>query len=121
MVDDANDVQGTWTIENSSKQILINDTEIRMSDDVIFTYKIDETSKTITEFLADKTGKVHYVFSKDRTELVFIDQDLDFFTSTFLDAGDLIKTFFTGGYSDSSAGFINSDIADDSLVRLKRV
>ena len=120
MIDDASDVQGTWTIENSNKQILINDTEIRMSDDVIFTYEIDDASKTITEFLADKTGKVHYVFSKDRTELVLIDQDLDFFTSTFLDAGDLIKTFFTGGYSDSSAGFVNSDIADDSLVRLNR-
>lgn len=117
---DEADIQGTWSIEKSSTKITISDKEIRMSDDVIFTYTIDTSAKSITEKLANKTGKVHYVFSKDKNEVVLIDQDLDFFTSTFLDAGDLIKTFFSGGYSDSSAGFLNSDIADDSVVRLKR-
>ena len=120
IVDDARDVQGTWTIENSSAKITISDTEIRMSEDVIFTYTLDSGAKQITEHLAYKTGKVHYVFSADRKELLLIEQDMDFFTATFLDAGNLLQTFFSGTYSDSSAGFVNSDIAEDSIVRLHR-
>ena len=121
LVDDAHDVQGTWSIENSDAQITISSTEIRMSSDVIFTYTLDSTSKQITENLADKTGKVHYVFSADRKELVLIEQDMDFFTATFLDAGNLLQTFFSGNYSDSSAGFVVSDIAEDSIVRLHKM
>ena len=117
---DAADVQGTWSIENSDTKITISEREIRMSEDVIFTYTLDATSKQITENLADKTGKVHYVFSADRKELVLIEQDMDFFTATFLDAGNLLQTFFAGEYSDTSAGFKNSDIAEDSIVRLHR-
>ena len=120
MVDDAKDVQGTWTIENSSAKVTISDTEIRMSADVIFTYTLDSDAKQITEHLADKTGKVHYVFSADRKELLLIEQDMDFFTATFLDAGNLLTNFFSGTYSSSSAGFVNSNIAEDSIVRLHK-
>ena len=121
IADDARDIQGTWGIENSDAQITISDTEIRMSSDVIFTYTLDSGAKQITENLAAKTGKVHYVFSADRKEVVFIEQDMDFFTATFLDAGNLLQTFFTGNYSASSAGFVVSDIADSSIVRLHKI
>ena len=121
IADDARDIQGTWGIENSDAQITISDTEIRMSSDVIFTYTLDSGAKQITENLADKTGKVHYVFSADRKEVVFIEQDMDFLTATFLDAGNLLQTFFTGNYSASSAGFVVSDIADSSIVRLHKI
>ena len=121
IVDDSSDVQGTWQIENSNKQVLINETEIRMSEDAIFTYEIDEGSKTITEHLADKQGKVHYVFSFDRTELLLMDEDLDFFSSAFLDAGNLLSTFFSGIYSSDSSGFRGVDDSNDSIVKLHKI
>ena len=121
LVDDAKDLQGTWKIEESSKSITINEAEIRMSDNAIFTYDVDASAKSITEHLAEKEGKVHYVFSFDRTELLLIDQDIDFFSSAFLDAGNLIYSIFSGNYSNNSAGFSGNYIAQDPIVRLHRV
>ncbi len=118
---DESDILGTWQIESSDKQILINEKEIRMSEDAIFAYEIDTSSKTITEHLANKQGKVHYVFSFDRTELLMMDEDLDFFTSAFLDAGNLLSTFFGGTYCADSAGFNGTHSSQDSLVRLHKV
>lgn len=120
LANDASDIQGPWTIEDSDTTITISDTEIRMSSDVIFTYTLDSGAKSLTENLAGKTGKVHYIFSADKTELILIEEEMDFFSSAFLDAGNLLQTFFSGNYSDSSAGFVTSGIADSSIVRLHK-
>ena len=46
--DDAADIQGTWVIDGSSATITVTDSEIKMSDDVSYSYSLDTFSKTIS-------------------------------------------------------------------------
>lgn len=119
VADDAQDIQGTWIVEDSDTTIQITDTEIRMTSDMIFTYSLDTGSKTIKERLDNKEGSAHYVFSQDRNELVIADINLDAVSSYFFDAGNLFKTVFSGKYKAPSAPYVSS-VDDSNVTRLKR-
>lgn len=119
VADDAQDIQGTWIVEDSDTTIQITDTEIRMTSDMIFTYSLDTGSKTIKERLDNKEGSAHYVFSQDRNELVIADINLDAVSSYFFDAGNLFKTVFSGKYKSTSAPYVSS-FDDSNVTRLKR-
>lgn len=119
VADDAQDIQGTWIVEDSDTTIQVTDTEIRMTSDMIFTYSLDTGSKTIKERLDNKEGSAHYVFSQDRNELVIADINLDAVSSYFFDAGNLFKTVFSGKYKATSAPYVSS-VDDSNVTRLKR-
>lgn len=119
--DDAADIQGTWQIEGTNVTIVINETEIRMTSDTIFTYKLDSGSKNITEKLDTKSGTSHYIFSVDRSELLIMDRELDSFSSFCYDGANLLKSFFTGNYDASKAALPDDAVNTESVTRLKRV
>lgn len=119
VADDAQDIQGTWIVDDSDTTIQVTDTEIRMTSDMIFTYSLDTGSKTIKERLDSKEGSAHYVFSQDRNELVIADINLDAVSSYFFDAGNLLNTVFSGKYKATSAPYVSS-VDDSNVTRLKR-
>lgn len=119
VADDAQDIKGTWIVDDSDTTIQVTDTEIRMTSDMIFTYSLDTGSKTIKERLDNKEGSAHYVFSQDRNELVIADINLDAVSSYFFDAGNLLNTVFSGKYKATSAPYVSS-VDDSNVTRLKR-
>ena len=119
VADDAQDIQGTWIVDDSDTTIQVTDTEIRMTSDMIFTYSLDTGSKTIKERFNNKEGSAHYVFSQDRNELVIADINLDAVSSYFFDAGNLLNTVFSGKYKATSAPYVSS-VDDSNVTRLKR-
>lgn len=120
-VDDAADLQGSWQVEGTEATFVISKTEMAISEDVIYKYEIDNGAKTINFTLGTMSGKAHYVFSPKRTQLVIIDESVDFFSSLSLDLSDRIASIIDGTYSDLSAGFINSSLDAGKIVRLNKL
>lgn len=75
--DDAADIQGTWVIDGSSATITVTDSEIKMSDDVSYSYSLDTFSKTISFSFGKYTGSGSYAFSPERDTLVITEENPD--------------------------------------------
>lgn len=120
LVSDATDIQGTWSIAGSEKEVPITDTQITLSDDVTYNYTLDETSKTIEISLGTMSGKSHYVFSLNRQQIVIFDGDYDAFYSTMIDVQDFFTSLFSGNISAQSAGYKTSG-SEKTIIRLNRV
>ena len=120
-VDDSSDIVGKWQKEGSSSVVEVTGEKIKLTDDIICAYTLDDSKKSLELKLDSKTGSSHYVFSQDRTELLIIDENLDFFSSFSLDMDDFFKSLFNGKLNSSSAGFLDSSIPTDKIVRLKKV
>ena len=75
--DDAADIQGTWVIDGSSATITVTDSEIKMSDDVSYSYSLDTLNKTISFSFGKYTGSGSYAFSPERDTLVITEENPD--------------------------------------------
>lgn len=75
--DDTADIQGTWVIDGSSQSITINETDIVMTDDVLYPYTLDTFQKTISFSFKQYSGSGSYAFSPERTTLVITETDAD--------------------------------------------
>ena len=75
--DDAADIQGTWVIDGSSATITVTDSEIKMSDDVSYSYSLDTFSKTISFSFGKYAGSGSYAFSPERDTLVITEENPD--------------------------------------------
>ena len=120
IVSDAKDIQGTWIIAGSEREVPITDSTITLTDDVAYNYTLDEASKTIEVKLGTMSGKSHYVFSLNRKQIVLIDGDMDAFVSTITDFQDLISSIASGTISAQSAGYKNFD-GDKTIIRLNKI
>lgn len=75
--DDAADIQGMWVIDGSSATITVTDSEIKMSDDVSYSYSLDTFNKTISFSFGKYTGSGSYAFSPERDTLVITEENPD--------------------------------------------
>ena len=75
--DDAADIQGTWVIDGSSATITVTDSEIKMSDDVSYSYSLDTFNKTISFSFGKYTGSGSYAFSPERDTFVITEENPD--------------------------------------------
>lgn len=75
--DDAADIQGTWTIDGSTAAITVTDSEIKMNDEVSYSYSLDTFNKTISFQFGKYTGSGSYAFSPERTTLVITEENPD--------------------------------------------
>lgn len=75
--DDAADIQGTWTIDGSTATITVTDSEIKMNDEVSYSYSLDTFNKTISFSFGKYTGSGSYAFSPERTTLVITEENPD--------------------------------------------
>ena len=118
-VNDASDIQGTWNIVGTEKNIPITDTEMTLDEDLTYKYSLDQVSKKINVKLGNMSGTSHYKFSLDRSELVVFDGDYDELKSFNLDFLDFWKRVQDKTFSPSSAGY--TDLTDLKAIRLKKV
>ncbi len=118
-VNDASDIQGTWNIVGTEKNIPITDTEMTLDEDLTYKYSLDQVSKKINVKLGNMSGTSHYKFSLDRSELVVFDGDYDELKSFNLDFLDFWKRVQDKTFSPSSAGY--TDLTDLKVIRLKKV
>ena len=70
---DAQDIQGVWYIAGTQKTATITADKIELSDDVAYSYELDEGAKTLTLSFGSMTGDARYRFSLDRQELAIRD------------------------------------------------
>ena len=73
--DDAADIQGTWQIEGSYSAIVVDADKIYLGDSVIYGYRIDTFSKTLTIDFYGREGTSNYEFSDDRTQITLTDDN----------------------------------------------
>ena len=118
-VNDASDIQGTWNIVGTEKNIPITDTEMTLDEDLTYKYSLDQVSKKINVKLGNMSGTSHYKFSLDRSELVVFDGDYDELKSFNLDVLDFWKSVQDKTFSPTSAGY--TDCTDLKVIRLKKV
>ena len=118
-VNDASDIQGTWNIVGTEKNIPITDTEMTLDEDLTYKYSLDQVSKKINVKLGNMSGTSHYKFSLDRSELVVFDGDYDELKSFNLDFLDFWKSVQDKTFSPTSAGY--TDCTDLKVIRLKKV
>jgi hypothetical protein len=71
--DDAADFQGTWT-SSEGATVTIDGSQIRLSDDVAYSYTLDTQAKTITFTFGTSEGHASYRFNENRTRIV-LDED----------------------------------------------
>lgn len=76
--DDHADMQGTWYVVGTTVPIEIDETSIKLNDDVTYQYEIDAREKTIHYTFGPMEGQGRYWFSDDRQYLVITDgRDFD--------------------------------------------
>lgn len=75
--DDAADIQGTWVIDGSTATISITDSEIKMNDEVSYSYSLDTFNKTVSFQFGKYIGSGSYAFSPERTTLVITEENPD--------------------------------------------
>jgi hypothetical protein len=120
VANDASDIQGTWNIAGTDKEVPITSSEMTLTDDLTYSYTLDEFSKTIEVKLGSKSGKSHYVFSLNRQQIVIIDGEYDFFSSLAMDLSDFFSSIVSGTVSAQSAGY-KSDESGRTIIRLNKV
>lgn len=75
--DDAADIQGTWVVDGTETAITFTDSDIKMTDDVSFSYSLDTFKKTISFSFGKYSGSGSYAFSPERTTLVITEENPD--------------------------------------------
>ena len=70
---DAQDIQGTWYIAGTQKTVDITSDGIKLSDDVTYSYTIDEGAKTLSLSFGNMEGEARYRFSLDKQTLALRD------------------------------------------------
>ncbi|WP_418738817.1 hypothetical protein [Ellagibacter isourolithinifaciens] len=70
---DAQDIQGTWYIAGTQKTVDVTADGIKLSDDVTYSYAIDEGAKTLSLSFGNMEGEARYRFSLDRQTLALRD------------------------------------------------
>ncbi len=83
--DDAQDFLGNWLANDTTSLVVIDDTTIRIADDVAYDYTIDPVAKTITYTFGSMKGSGRYWFSEDRQQLMITDGNTYSALSTLLD------------------------------------
>lgn len=70
--DDALDFQGRWIYAADATEVpvTIDADEIRIADEVSYTYEVDPWSKTVTFRFSDLEGAASYRFTEDRSMIV---------------------------------------------------
>lgn len=70
--DDTADIQGEW-ISQEGAALIIDGSQMRLTDTVSYAYTIDTQAKTISFTYANAQGQAAYHFSPDRQQLVIED------------------------------------------------
>lgn len=115
--DDVLDVQGTWSANNSNTDIILNDTYMQLTDDVLYTYEIDPFSKTIKYEFGTSKGEGRYRFSFDRNELIITDGDYSWFSTLQEDIPWTLETLWMNLTKTPQ----RSPLGDENVSVLKRV
>lgn len=115
--DDVLDVQGTWSANNSNTDIILNDTYMQLTDDVLYTYEIDPFSKTIKYEFGTSKGEGRYRFSFDRNELIITDGDYSWFSTLQEDIPWTLDTLWKNLTKTPQ----RSPLGDENVSVLKRV
>ena len=68
--DDAADIQGDWKVPAKNYTMVIDGTQMKLTEDVSYNYTIDTWAKTITYSFGSSSGHASYRFSQDRSVLV---------------------------------------------------
>ncbi len=85
--DDAADLQGSWQVDGTTSEVVIDGTSMQLSDDVSYDYTIDSGSKTITYTFGSLEGQGRYRFSDDRSQVAIVDGDYSWRSTLFDDIG----------------------------------
>lgn len=115
--DDVLDVQGTWSANNSSTDIILNDRYMQLTDDVLYIYEIDPFSKTITYEFGTTKGQGRYRFSFDRNELIITDGDYSWLSTLQEDIPWTLETL----WKNLTKTPLASPLGDENVAVLKRV
>lgn len=86
--DDFADMQGEWYVEGTAALVTIDAKSLHLSEDVVYSYEIDDHEKTIHFSFGSWEGQGRYRFSEDRTKLVLMDGEYDGVGNT---ADDLVQ------------------------------
>ena len=73
--DDHKDFQGTWQIAGTKTSFVITDTEMKLTDEVAYTYELDTFNKTISFSFGNLSGGGSYAFSPDRADLIITESN----------------------------------------------
>lgn len=106
---DASDFTGTFRDGNSDHAIVINDTHIKLTDTVAYSYTLDTDAKTVHFSIGNYTGTSSYRFSDDRQTLVLSDDDTDWLVMLHLKKDPVLDE---GKGSESSV--VLSKISDET-------
>ena len=89
--DDRVDVQGQWYVVGTTTPVQIDETTIKLTDDVSYEYAIDQNEKTIKYRFGTMEGQGRYWFSDNRQYLVIADgKD---YTGANTTVEDLVRQF----------------------------
>ena len=89
--DDRVDVQGQWFVVGTTTPVQIDETTIKLTDDVSYEYAIDQNEKTIKYRFGTMEGQGRYWFSDNRQYLVIADgKD---YTGANTTVEDLVRQF----------------------------
>lgn len=89
--DDAAELQGEWQTHGSTAVVVIDGQQIKLTEDVAYSYTLDTGAKTLSYTFGNWTGEGRYRFSLDRSQLViFDDRDATWFSTLTDDLGWMI-------------------------------
>lgn len=71
--DDAADFQGEWRIGESSAVIVIDGSNVKLTDEVSYAYQLDAGAKTLSFSFSSMRGEGRYRFSADREQLAVME------------------------------------------------
>lgn len=83
--DDAAELQGEWQTHGSTAVVVIDGQQIKLTEDVAYSYTLDTGAKTLSYTFGNWTGEGRYRFSLDRSQLVIFDDDNATWFSTLTD------------------------------------
>lgn len=89
--DDHADMQGQWYVVGTTVPVSIDESSIRLTDDVTYQYEVNAQDKTINYTFGPMAGQGRYWFSDDRRYLVITDGDE--FTGANTAVDDLLRSF----------------------------
>lgn len=107
--DDAADFTGTFQDGNTNHAIVINTTQVKLTDSVAYSYTLDTKNKTVHFSIGNYTGTSSYRFSSDRKTLVLSDDETDWLVLLHLKADPVLDH---GQGSETST--VLTKISDDT-------
>lgn len=93
--DDAAEFLGEWQTPGSSAVVVIDDSSIKLTQEVAYSYSLDTNAKTISFTFGAMEGAGRYRFSLDRSQLVITDgKDYSWFSTLTDDIGWMAEQAF---------------------------